>query len=114
MKLQHCIPSISVLFFLFLQAKFLESEASIVIRDVFYSSSMTYLLIKKTNQDVKVTYAHQQFTMFKSPIILYRVTSLPIHSGNVIFLGWNTFGAAYSKQQTHERNQLYGSILHFL
>ncbi|XP_066478804.1 CD109 antigen [Tiliqua scincoides] len=36
------------------KAEFLDSETSVVIRDVFYSSSMSYLQIKKTNQDAKV------------------------------------------------------------
>ncbi|XP_042302267.1 CD109 antigen [Sceloporus undulatus] len=36
-----------------IKAKFLDSQTSIVIHDIFYSTSMTYLLIKKANQDVK-------------------------------------------------------------
>nr|XP_020641515.1 CD109 antigen [Pogona vitticeps] len=36
------------------KAKFLKSHASVIIHDIFYSESMTYLQIKKTSQDVKV------------------------------------------------------------
>ncbi|XP_053136283.1 CD109 antigen [Hemicordylus capensis] len=36
------------------KAEFLESEASIEVHSVFYSSTKTYLLIKKANQDAKV------------------------------------------------------------
>ncbi|XP_054849093.1 CD109 antigen [Eublepharis macularius] len=36
------------------KAKFLDGQTSIIINDVFFSPSTTYLLIKKTSQDVKV------------------------------------------------------------
>ncbi|XP_062981026.1 CD109 antigen [Elgaria multicarinata webbii] len=39
---------------LHVEAKFLGSQSSISVHDIFHSASMTYLLIKKSSQDVKV------------------------------------------------------------
>ncbi|KAH0622086.1 hypothetical protein JD844_024050, partial [Phrynosoma platyrhinos] len=68
-------------------AKFLDSQTSIVIHDIFYSSSMTYLMIKKANQDVKAGAPLELNVQSNKP--LREISYMVVSKEQIINMQWN-------------------------
>lgn len=97
------------LFYIVSQAEFLNSRTDIGVYDVFSSPTDTYLQVKTKSQDIKVQF-ETKLSKIKSIQVTHHVSIL-IRINHILFLGWQTFWAAYWKQQTNKRISLSGTLL---